>query len=109
MFEKFIEELVKRLFAEQLKKIEALIDKKISNQIKSKKLFVGEAAAFLGITEEYLRKLANKGIVQGYKPGGVWFFFEDDLVKYIKSRKKLTVEDEMTKLNERLKKRHKST
>lgn len=44
-----------------------------------------EAAAFLKVSKETLRRKAARGEVRGAKPGKCWAFLEDDLVAYLQS------------------------
>jgi excisionase family DNA binding protein len=50
-----------------------------------KTLTLQEAAEFLKMTPEGLRRKAIKGEVPGAKPGKCWCFSEDDLVDYLRS------------------------
>lgn len=51
-----------------------------------KTLDLQEAAAFLKINREELRKKVKGGLVPGAKAGKRWVFIEDDLVAYLRSR-----------------------
>lgn len=44
-----------------------------------------QAADFLQISKEELRRRAKRGVVQGAKPGKCWAFLEEDLVAYFRS------------------------
>ena len=44
-----------------------------------------QAADFLQISKEELRRRAKRGAVQGAKPGKCWAFLEEDLVAYFRS------------------------
>ncbi len=44
-----------------------------------------EAAAFLKMTPEGLRRKAAKGEIPGAKPGKCWCFYEGDLVEHMRS------------------------
>ncbi|MDD2749811.1 helix-turn-helix domain-containing protein [Acidithiobacillus sp.] len=44
-----------------------------------------EAADFLKISKEALRRKVCKGLIRGAKPGKRWAFLEDDLVDYFQS------------------------
>ncbi|MGC8467931.1 MAG: helix-turn-helix domain-containing protein, partial [Acidithiobacillus sp.] len=44
-----------------------------------------EAADFLKVSKETLRRKAARGEVRGAKPGKCWAFLEDDLVAYLQS------------------------
>ncbi|WP_226842759.1 helix-turn-helix domain-containing protein [Acidithiobacillus thiooxidans] len=44
-----------------------------------------EAADFLKISKEALRRKVCKGLIRGAKPGKCWAFLEDDLVDYFQS------------------------
>ena len=48
-------------------------------------LTLAEAASFLQISKEELRRRAKKGRVKAAKPGKRWAFLEDDLVAYFRS------------------------
>jgi excisionase family DNA binding protein len=50
-----------------------------------KTLDLKEAARFLKITPEGLRRKAARGEIPGAKPGKCWCFREDDLADYIRS------------------------
>lgn len=51
-----------------------------------KTLDLQEAAAFLKMNKEELRKKAKSGRIPGAKGGKRWVFIEDDLVAYLRSR-----------------------
>lgn len=51
-----------------------------------KTLSLKEAALFLKMTPEGLRKKAIAGKIPGAKPGKCWVFIEDDLAEYLRSR-----------------------
>ncbi|MCP2041719.1 hypothetical protein L1281_002330 [Neisseria sp. HSC-16F19] len=51
------------------------------------------AAAFLHIHTETLRYKAKTGEVPGYKKMGRWYFFEDELVAFIKSSDNLPAQN----------------
>jgi len=55
----------------------------VENKIKT--LNLDEAAAFLKMAPEVLRRNTAKGKIPGAKPGGRWIFREDDLAEYIRS------------------------
>ena len=44
-----------------------------------------QAAEFLQLSKEELRRRAKRGTVQGAKPGKCWAFLEEDLVAYFRS------------------------
>ncbi|WP_408629733.1 helix-turn-helix domain-containing protein [Acidithiobacillus ferriphilus] len=44
-----------------------------------------QAADFLQLSKEELRRRAKRGAVQGAKPGKCWAFLEEDLVAYFRS------------------------
>lgn len=48
-------------------------------------LLLVEAAAFLKMHPEELRRRAKLGVVPGAKAGRAWVFIEDDLAAYIRS------------------------
>jgi excisionase family DNA binding protein len=50
-----------------------------------KTLTLIEAADFLKMTPEGLRRKASKGDIPGAKPGKCWVFREDDLAEYLRS------------------------
>jgi len=50
-----------------------------------KTLTLDEAAQFLKIHPEELRRRAKAGIIPGAKVGKCWVFVEDDLVAYLRS------------------------
>jgi len=50
-----------------------------------KTLDLKEAAAFLKMTPEGLRRKAAMGEIPGAKPGKRWCFSEDDLAEYLRS------------------------
>jgi excisionase family DNA binding protein len=50
-----------------------------------KTLSLQEAAIFLKMTPEGLRRKAIKGEIPGAKPGKCWVFREDDLAEYLRS------------------------
>ena len=50
-----------------------------------KTLDLKEAAEFLKMTPEGLRRKAAKGEIPGAKPGKRWCFREDDLAEYLRS------------------------
>ena len=50
-----------------------------------KTLDLKEAAAFLKMTPEGLRRKVASGIIPGAKPGRCWCFREDDLAEYLRS------------------------
>jgi len=45
-----------------------------------------EAAAFLKMHPEEVRRRAKCGLLPGAKPGKLWIFIEDDLVAYVRAR-----------------------
>ncbi|MBU2843801.1 helix-turn-helix domain-containing protein, partial [Acidithiobacillus thiooxidans] len=47
-----------------------------------------EAADFLKISKEALRRKVCKGLIRGAKPGKRWAFLEDDLVDYFQGGSK---------------------
>jgi hypothetical protein len=49
-------------------------------------LGLNEAAHFLKMNAEELRKKAKVGLIPGAKAGKRWVFIEDDLVAYLRSR-----------------------
>lgn len=50
-----------------------------------KTLDLKEAASFLKMTPDALRKKAAHGEIPGAKPGKCWCFREDDLAEYLRS------------------------
>jgi len=50
-----------------------------------KTLDLKQAAEFLKISPEVLRRKAAKGEVPGAKPGKCWCFYLEDLVGYLRS------------------------
>ena len=48
-------------------------------------LDLGEAAAFLKLHPQTVRRLARTGVLPAAKPGRRWCFLEDDLVRYLRS------------------------
>ena len=53
--------------------------------ISMKTLSLKDAANFLKMTPEGLRRKAAKGDIPGAKPGKCWVFSEDDLAEYLRS------------------------
>ena len=51
----------------------------------TKTLTLKEAAAFLKMHPEALRRKAKTGKIPGAKPGKSWVFLEEDLVEYLRS------------------------
>jgi hypothetical protein len=45
-----------------------------------------QAAAFLKMHPEEVRRRARLGLLPGAKPGKAWVFLEDDLVAYVRAR-----------------------
>jgi hypothetical protein len=45
-----------------------------------------QAAAFLHMHPEEVRRRAKLGLLPGAKPGKSWIFIEDDLVDYVRSQ-----------------------
>jgi hypothetical protein len=45
-----------------------------------------QAAAFLRMHPEEVRRRAKLGLLPGAKPGKAWIFIEDDLVAYVRAR-----------------------
>ncbi len=52
----------------------------------SETLTLKEAARFLKLSPEALRRKAKAGVIPGAKPGKCWCFHEPDLVDYLRSR-----------------------
>ncbi len=46
---------------------------------------LAEAAAFLKVHPQTLRRMTLEGVIDGSKVGKAWVFIEEDLVKYIRS------------------------
>ena len=52
--------------------------------IKEKLLTIREAAAFLGISEKAVIELSERGVIPGYKIGGVYLRFKQEQLKAIR-------------------------
>ncbi len=52
--------------------------------IKEKLLTIREAAAFLGISEKAVIELSERGVIPGYKIGGVYLRFKEEQLKAVK-------------------------
>jgi excisionase family DNA binding protein len=52
----------------------------------SETLTLGQAAAFLKMSSEALRRKAKLGEIPGVKAGKRWCFYKPDLVAYLRSR-----------------------
>lgn len=50
-----------------------------------RRMFLPEAAEFLGIHPHTLQERAKSGVVKAYKPGRAWVFFKHELVEYLQS------------------------
>lgn len=56
---------------------------------------IPEGAKYLSITEDYLRKLCNKGKVKANKPNGkTWYIHRMDIINYSMGRTDETIADE---------------
>lgn len=56
-------------------------------------LTVRQVADLLQVTEETIRRLANRGVLPGRRVGGAWRFSRPALVRWIESGQELGEED----------------
>ncbi len=63
-----------------------------------------EASIYLKLSEQYVRRLYNKGKLIGYRPNGGKIYFELEELNYFLKRNKNLSEEEILKRSQRFKK-----
>ena len=63
-----------------------------------------EASVYLKLSEQYVRRLYNKGKLIGYRPNGGKIYFELEELNYFLKRNKNLSEEEILKRSQRFKK-----
>ncbi len=63
-----------------------------------------EASIYLKLSEQYVRRLYNRGKLIGYRPNGGKIYFELEELNYFLKRNKNLSEEEILKRSQRFKK-----
>ena len=82
-------------------KLDFIITRLELDTIQPKPISLEEAANFLSISDRNLRKLMNQGEIAYYKRGSKVYFFEKELVEWIKQGRIGTILERMRNLNRR--------
>lgn len=87
--------------AEIREKLDFMVNRLESDSIQLKPISLEQAAVFLSISERNLRKLMKEGEIAYYKRGAKVYFFEKELVEWIKDGRIGTIIERMRNLNRR--------
>ena len=87
--------------AEIREKLNFIVTRLGFDTIQLKPISMEQAADFLSISERNLRKLMNEGEIAYYKRGAKVYFFEKELLEWIKDGRIGTIIERMRNLNRR--------
>lgn len=82
-------------------KLDFIVSRLELDHVQLKPVSLEQAANFLSISERNLRKLMNEGEIAYYKRGSKVYFFEKELVEWIKEGRIGTILERMRNLNRR--------
>lgn len=82
-------------------KLDFIVDRLELDSIQLKPISLEQASEFLSISERNLRKLMNEGEIAYYKRGSKVYFFEKELLEWIKDGRIGTIIERMRNLNRR--------
>ena len=87
--------------AEIREKLDFIVTRLELDSIQLKPISLEQASEFLSISERNLRKLMNEGEIAYYKRGSKVYFFEKELLEWIKDGRIGTIIERMRNLNRR--------
>lgn len=65
----------------------------------TKPVTIKEAAEFLSSSESKIRRLVREHSIPFYRRGGITYFFEKELLEWVKESRVATIDEELSKFN----------